>query len=150
MAPRAGATVDDHESSYNFEQWVNGDGGGDSESHDDDNSEVLVEDKEYMKAIANRVPTGPSDCNCGMCECGRAPWAPNPHERRSKGRAAPKLCKRPQGSFPVDRGLEASVGACSWPTRVTAMRWGNAREVPAGPESGTITDMCIMKKRLFC
>ena len=47
---RAGATVDGHQSSYNFEQWVNGDGGQDSESHDDDNSEVLAEDKEYMKA----------------------------------------------------------------------------------------------------
>ena len=66
VASRAGATVDGHNSSYNFEQWVNGDGGYDSESHDDDNSEVLAEDKEYMKAIANRVPIGPSDCNRGM------------------------------------------------------------------------------------
>ena len=27
VASRAGATVDGHYSSYNFEQWVNGDGG---------------------------------------------------------------------------------------------------------------------------
>ena len=27
VASRAGATVDGHCSSYNFEQWVNGDGG---------------------------------------------------------------------------------------------------------------------------
>ena len=85
-----------------------------------------------MKAVANRVATGPSDCNRGMCV-----WpstvGPKPNERRSEGRATPKLCKRPQGSGPVDRGLEISVGACSWPKRVPAMRWGNAREVPAGP-----------------
>ena len=30
-------------------------------------------------------------------------------------------------------GLEVSVGACSLPTRVRAIRWGNARKVPAGP-----------------
>ena len=29
------------------------------------------------------------------------------------------------------------------------MRWGNAREVPAGPQGGTIAYVCIMKKRLF-
>ena len=61
-----------------------------------DNSEVLGEDKEYMKAIANRVPIGPSDCNRGMYV-----WpstvGPKANERRGKGRAAPKLCKRPQG-----------------------------------------------------
>ena len=82
-----------------------------------------------MKAIANRVKMGQSDCNRGMYV-----WpstvGPKPNERRSKGRAAPKLCKRPG---PVDRGLEVSEGACSWPTRVCAMRWRNAREVPAGP-----------------
>ena len=48
-----------------------------------------------MKAIANRVPIGPSDCNRGMYV-----WpstvGPKANERRSKGRAAPKLCKRPQ------------------------------------------------------
>ena len=66
VASRAGATVDGNYSSYNFEQWVNGDDGQDSESHDDDNAEVLAEDKEYAKATANRVPTGPSDCNRGM------------------------------------------------------------------------------------
>ena len=97
MASRAGATDDGHYSSYNFEQWFNGDGGSDSKSHDDDNSEVLPEDKEYMKAIANRVPKGPSDCNRGMYV-----WpstvGPKHNERRGKGRAAPKLCKRPQGS----------------------------------------------------
>ena len=93
----------------------------DSESHDDGNSEVLAEDKEYIKAIANRVPTGPSDCYRGMYV-----WpsnvGPKPKERRSKSRAAPKLGKRPQGSGPADRGLEVSVGACSWPTKVPAMR----------------------------
>ena len=82
MASRAGATVDGHCSSYNFEQWVNGDGGSDSESHDD-----VLADKEYTKAIANRVPKGPCDCNRGMCV-----WpstvGPKPNERRSKGRAA--------------------------------------------------------------
>ena len=87
MASRAGATVDGHCSSYNFEQWVNGDGGSDSESHDDDDSEVLAKDKEHMKAIASRVPTRPSDCNRGMYV-----WpstvGPKPNERRSKGRAA--------------------------------------------------------------
>ena len=87
MASRAGATVDGHCRSYNFEQWVNGDGGSDSESHDDDDSEVLAKDKEHMKAIANRVPKGPCDCNRGMCV-----WpstvGPKPNERRSKGRAA--------------------------------------------------------------
>ena len=85
-----------------------------------------------MKAIANRVPVGPSDSNRGMYV-----WpstvGPKANEWRSKGRAAPKLCKRPQACGPVDRGLEVSVGACSWPTRVPAMRWRNAREVPAGP-----------------
>ena len=49
----------------------------------------------------------------------------------------------------MDRGLEVSVGACSWATRVPAMRWGNAREVLAGPQGGTIADVCIIKKRLF-
>ena len=73
---------------------------------------------------------------------------PKHNERRSKGRAAPKLCKRPHGSGPVDRGLEVSVGAYSWPTRVPAMRWRNAREVPAGPQGGTIADVCIMKKNV--
>ena len=29
------------------------------------------------------------------------------------------------------------------------MRWGNAREMPAGPQGGTVADVCIMKKRLF-
>ena len=29
------------------------------------------------------------------------------------------------------------------------MRWRNAREVPAGPQGGTIVDVCIMKKRLL-
>ena len=115
-----------------FEQWVNGDGGQDCESHEDDNSEVLAEDKEHMKAIANRVPIGTSDCNRGMYV-----WPsivlPKPNVRRSQGRAAPKLCKRPQESGPRDKGLEVSVGACSWPTRVPVIRWGNAREVPAGP-----------------
>ena len=76
-----------------------------------------------MKTIANRVPIGHSDCNRGMYV-----WpstvGPKPNERRSKGRAATKLCKRPQGSGPVDKGLEVSVGACSWPTRVPAMRLG--------------------------
>ena len=43
-----------------------GDGGQDCESHDDDNSEVLAEDKEHVEANANRVPVGPSDCNRGM------------------------------------------------------------------------------------
>ena len=120
MASRAGATVDGHESSYSYEQWGDDDGGHDCESHDDDNSEVLAEDKGYRKANANRVPIGPSDCNRGMYV-----WpstvGPKPSERRSQGRAAPKLCKRPQGPGPGDRGLEVSVGACSWPTNVPAM-----------------------------
>ena len=59
MASRAGATVDGHYSSKNYEQWSDGDGGQECESHDDDNSEVLAVDKEYMKANANRVPRGP-------------------------------------------------------------------------------------------
>ena len=88
---------DGHCSSYNYEQRDDGDGGQDCESHDDDNSEVLAEDKEHLKANANRVPTGPSDCNRGMYV-----WpstvGPKPNERRSQGRAVPKLCKRPQGS----------------------------------------------------
>ena len=37
VASRAGATVDGHCTSYDFEQWVNGDDGQDSESYDDDN-----------------------------------------------------------------------------------------------------------------
>ena len=89
-------------------------------------------DKECMKANANRVPIGPSDCKRGMYV-----WlstvGPIPNERRSQGRAAPKLCKRPQGSRPAERSVEVSVHACSWPTRVRAIRWGIAREVPAGP-----------------
>ena len=59
VASRAGVTVDGHHSSYDFEQWVSGDGGDDSESHDDGNSEVLAEDKEYYeghrKPSANRA-----------------------------------------------------------------------------------------------
>ena len=111
MASRAGATVDGHHSSKNYEQWGDDDDGQDCESHDDDNSEVLAEDKrKYMKANANRVPMGPSDCNRGMYV-----WpstvGPKPNERRSKERAAQKLCKRPQGSGPGDRGQEVSVGA---------------------------------------
>ena len=66
VASRAGATVDGHDSSYNYEQWRDGDGGQDGESPDDDNSEVLAEDKEYMKANANRVRIGSSDCNREM------------------------------------------------------------------------------------
>ena len=42
-----------------------------------DNSEVLAEDKEYMKAIANRVTVSPPTVTAG-CTCGRAPWAPKP------------------------------------------------------------------------
>ena len=82
------------------EQWVNG---------DDDNSEVLAKDKEHMKAIANRVPTGPSDCNSGMC-VGPSTVGPKPNERRSKGRAAPKLCKRPQTHCPGPQGFVRCVG----------------------------------------
>ena len=63
-----------------------------------------------MNAIANRVPIGPSDCNRGMYVWPSTAGS-KPNERRSKGRAAPKLCKRLSG--PVDRGLEVSVGACS-------------------------------------
>ena len=74
-----------------------------------------------MKAIANRVPIGPSDCDRGMF-VGPSTVGPKANERRSKGRAVPKLCKRPQGCGPVGRGLEVSVDACSWPTRVPAMR----------------------------
>ena len=48
---------------------------------------LKLADKEYTKAIANRVPKGPCDCNRGMCV-----WpstvGPKPNERRSKGRAA--------------------------------------------------------------
>ena len=95
VASRAGANVDGHHSSCNYD-------GLDSESHDDDNSEVLAEDKEYMKANANRVPKGPSDCNRGMYV-----WLSTvglkQNERRSQGRPSPKLCKRPQGSGSVDR-----------------------------------------------
>ena len=66
VASSAGATVDGHYNSYYYEQWCDGDGGQDCESHDDDNCGVLAEDKEYMKANANRVPMGPSDCYRGM------------------------------------------------------------------------------------
>ena len=61
-----------------------------------------------MKAIANRVPIGPSDWNRGM-HVWPSTVGPKANERRRKGRAAPKLCKRPQGCGPVDRGLEVSV-----------------------------------------
>ena len=101
-----------------------------------------------MKANANRVPIGPSDCNRGMYV-----WPstadPKPNERRSQGWAAPKTYKRTQGSGPRDKGLEVSVGARSWPTRVRAIGWGNAREVPGGPQGGTIADECIVKNQLF-
>ena len=63
---------------------------------------MLAEDKEYMKAIANRVPIGPSYCNRGMHVWPSTVGPKNPNERRSKGRTTPKFCKRPQGSGPVD------------------------------------------------
>ena len=73
-----------------------------SESHDDDNSEVLAEDKEYMKTISNRVPIRPSDCNRGMYV-----WpstvGPKPKERRSKRSGGPETLQTTTGSGPVDR-----------------------------------------------
>ena len=90
--PRPWWWVDGHYSSYNYELWGEGDGGQDCESHDDDISEVLAEDKEYMKANANRVPMEPSDCNRGMYV-----WAstvgPEPNEKRKPRWAAPKLVR---------------------------------------------------------
>ena len=73
-----------------------------SESPDDDNSEVLAEDKEYMKTISSRVPIRPSDCNRGMYVWPSTVGS-KPNEKRSKRSGGPKLCKRPQGPGPVDR-----------------------------------------------
>ena len=73
-----------------------------SESHDDDNSEVLAEDTEYMKTISNRVPIRPSDCNRGMYV-----WpstvGPKPNERRSKWSGGPETLQTTTGTGPVDR-----------------------------------------------
>ena len=73
---------------------------------------------------------------------------PKPDERRSKGRAVPKLCKRPQGL-----GQWTGVWKSQWAhvprPRGFLMGWRNAREVPAGPQGGSIADVCIMKQRLL-
>ena len=58
-----------------------------------------------MKAIANRVPIGPSDCNRGM-------YVP------MRGVAKDG---RPRNFANDHRGVGQSVGACSWSTRVPAM-----------------------------
>ena len=69
-----------------------------SESHDDDNSGVLAEDKEYMKTISNRVPIRPSDCNRGMYV-----WpstvGPKPKERRSKRSGGPETLQTTTGAW---------------------------------------------------
>ena len=41
------------------------------------------------------------------------------------------------------------MGTGSWPTRVRAIRWRNAREAPAVPQGGTIGDVCIVKNVCF-
>ena len=91
------------------------------QDYDDDNSEVLAKDSEHMKANANRVPIGPSDCNRGMYV-----WpstvGPKPDERRSKGRAVPKLCKQPQGCGPVDRVWKSQWAHVPGPREILAKR----------------------------
>ena len=62
-----------------------------------------------MKAIANRVPTRPCDCNRGMYV-----WpstvGPKPNERRSKGRAARNFANDHRGLGQWTGVLEVSAG----------------------------------------
>ena len=75
---------------------------------------------------------------------------PKHNWRRSQGRAAPETFANDHRGLGQGTGVWKSlVGACSRPTRVRVIRWGNAREVPAGPQSRTIADMCIVKNVCF-
>ena len=62
-----------------------------------------------MKAIANRVPIGPSDCNRGMYV-----WpsivGPKANERRSKGLAAPETLQTTTGVWASGQGSGSLSG----------------------------------------